>query len=259
METAEQPPPPPPPPVVKGPAPVEDRLVPELRCLLAEHGLSTQSRKAELVARLRAAEATQAAKDEDDAVRAAACENEPDEQHQHQQPRQPQPLPPLGGGQMKLEAEVDGLGAPAAEPLSSDVEQEIDAEVRRARARLAPRAGTDAGESTNADADDDTEPPPPPPPPPPPEDDEDAPPLPQELLPSLPPLQTLQAPPPPPPTRSDLVDTIESLVHRVAKAGPQFEAVVRDRQAHNPHFAFLHGGEGAAYYRHRLQLQLMLR
>ena len=47
------------------------------------------------------------------------------------------------------------------------------------------------------------------------------------------------------PRNPALVDTIEKLAAAVRKVGPQMENTVRQR---NPEFAFLFGGEGAAFY-----------
>ena len=50
------------------------------------------------------------------------------------------------------------------------------------------------------------------------------------------------------PRNPALVNTIEKLAAAVRKVGPQMESTVRERQRGNPEFAFLFGGEGAAFY-----------
>ena len=46
---------------------------------------------------------------------------------------------------------------------------------------------------------------------------------------------------------------IEKLARYVAQSNGAMEATVRERQRDNPEFAFLFGGEGAAYYTECLQ------
>ncbi|KAK3258839.1 hypothetical protein CYMTET_32133, partial [Cymbomonas tetramitiformis] len=64
------------------------------------------------------------------------------------------------------------------------------------------------------------------------------------------------APPPapavPPPERAALQKTIDVLAGFVAKNGPHFEGLARQRQKEDPKFAFLFGGEGHSYYRWKL-------
>ncbi|KAK7849640.1 protein tic 214 [Quercus suber] len=64
------------------------------------------------------------------------------------------------------------------------------------------------------------------------------------------------APPPPvsPPSDPDLHKRIDKLVEYSAKNGPEFEAMIREKQQDNPEYGFLFGGEGHAYYRYRLWL-----
>lgn len=56
-------------------------------------------------------------------------------------------------------------------------------------------------------------------------------------------------PPPPPPADPELQKRIDKLVEYSVKNGPEFEAMMRDRQKDNPDYAFLFGGEGHGYYR----------
>ena len=49
------------------------------------------------------------------------------------------------------------------------------------------------------------------------------------------------------PADEGLADRIEKLAARVAKVGPQMEAMVKEKQGDNPDFAFLSGGDGAEY------------
>eukprot|EP00268_Persea_americana_P035769 TRINITY_DN3525_c0_g1_i2.p1 TRINITY_DN3525_c0_g1~~TRINITY_DN3525_c0_g1_i2.p1 ORF type:complete len:564 (-),score=115.08 TRINITY_DN3525_c0_g1_i2:1603-3261(-) len=59
------------------------------------------------------------------------------------------------------------------------------------------------------------------------------------------------APPPPDP---DLHKRIDKLVEYAAKNGPEFEAMIREKQQDNPDYSFLFGAEGHAYYRYKLWL-----
>jgi hypothetical protein len=61
-------------------------------------------------------------------------------------------------------------------------------------------------------------------------------------------------PPPmaPPPADPELQKRIDKLVEYIAKNGPEFEAIIRDKQHDNPDYAFVFGGEGHAYYRYKL-------
>ncbi|KAG8377318.1 hypothetical protein BUALT_Bualt08G0020800 [Buddleja alternifolia] len=61
------------------------------------------------------------------------------------------------------------------------------------------------------------------------------------------------APPPaPPPGDPELQKRIDKLVEYAVKNGPEFEAVVREREQDNPAYSFLFGGEGHNYYRYML-------
>ncbi|KAL5200144.1 hypothetical protein ABZP36_021347 [Zizania latifolia] len=64
------------------------------------------------------------------------------------------------------------------------------------------------------------------------------------------------APPPaaPPPSDPELQKRIDKVVEYIAKNGPEFEVVIRDKQHDNPDYAFIFGGEGHAYYRYKLWL-----
>uniref|UniRef100_A0A0D9WTB9 CID domain-containing protein n=1 Tax=Leersia perrieri TaxID=77586 RepID=A0A0D9WTB9_9ORYZ len=65
------------------------------------------------------------------------------------------------------------------------------------------------------------------------------------------------APPPvaaPPPSDPELQKRIDKVVEYIAKNGPEFEVVIRDKQHENPDYAFIFGGEGHAYYRYKLWL-----
>jgi len=57
--------------------------------------------------------------------------------------------------------------------------------------------------------------------------------------------------PPPPPADPELQKRIDKLVEYSVKNGPEFEAMMRDRQKDNPDYAFLFGGEGHGYYRYK--------
>ena len=46
--------------------------------------------------------------------------------------------------------------------------------------------------------------------------------------------------------------SIYTLAPYVARNGPIFEALARERHAHDPPFAFLRGGEGAAFYQQQV-------
>lgn len=61
------------------------------------------------------------------------------------------------------------------------------------------------------------------------------------------------APPPsPPPSDPELLKRIDKLVEYSAKNGPEFEAMIREKQQENPDYSFLFGGEGHNYYRYKL-------
>ena len=58
----------------------------------------------------------------------------------------------------------------------------------------------------------------------------------------------LQAPRP----SEAIASAADKLARFVARNGPAFEAMARQRQGSAPEFAFLFGGEGAQYYRERV-------
>ncbi|KAL3506578.1 hypothetical protein ACH5RR_031960 [Cinchona calisaya] len=61
------------------------------------------------------------------------------------------------------------------------------------------------------------------------------------------------APPPsPPPSDPELQKRVDKLVEYAAKNGPEFEAMIREKQQDNPDYSFLFGGEGHNYYRYKL-------
>ncbi|TYJ30184.1 hypothetical protein E1A91_A06G117200v1 [Gossypium mustelinum] len=63
--------------------------------------------------------------------------------------------------------------------------------------------------------------------------------------------------PPPlaaPPSDPDLQKRIDKLVEYATKNGPEFEAMIREKQQDNPDYNFLFGGEGNGYYRYKLWL-----
>ncbi|KAG0560153.1 hypothetical protein KC19_10G157600 [Ceratodon purpureus] len=64
-----------------------------------------------------------------------------------------------------------------------------------------------------------------------------------------------ERPPPPaaqPPDDPELCKYIEGLASFVAKSGPRFEEISKEKQRENPMFAFLFGGLGHDYYKRRL-------
>ncbi|KAM0973731.1 hypothetical protein ACFX2I_016897 [Malus domestica] len=63
-----------------------------------------------------------------------------------------------------------------------------------------------------------------------------------------------QPPPAAPPSDPELHKRIDKLVEYSAKNGPEFEAMIREKQQDNPDYAFLFGGEGHGYYRYKLWL-----
>lgn len=67
-----------------------------------------------------------------------------------------------------------------------------------------------------------------------------------------PPFDSGPPPPAPPPADPELQKRIDKLVEYIAKNGPEFEVVIRDKQHDNPDYAFVFGGEGHAYYRYKL-------
>ncbi|KAF7146165.1 hypothetical protein RHSIM_Rhsim04G0157200 [Rhododendron simsii] len=64
------------------------------------------------------------------------------------------------------------------------------------------------------------------------------------------------SPPPPvaPPSDPEIQKCIDKLVEYIAKNGPEFEALIREKQQDNPAYIFLFGGEGHNYYRYKLWL-----
>ncbi|CAM0909482.1 unnamed protein product [Alopecurus aequalis] len=67
-----------------------------------------------------------------------------------------------------------------------------------------------------------------------------------------PPFESAPPAPAPPPADPELQKRIDKLVEYIAKNGPEFEIVIRDKQHDNPDYAFVFGGEGHAYYRYML-------
>ncbi|KAK6947654.1 CID domain [Dillenia turbinata] len=61
-------------------------------------------------------------------------------------------------------------------------------------------------------------------------------------------------PPPAPPADPELHKRIDKTVEYAAKNGPEFEAMIREKQQDNPAYSFLFGGEGHSYYRYKLWL-----
>ncbi|KAL5559409.1 hypothetical protein UlMin_035620 [Ulmus minor] len=69
------------------------------------------------------------------------------------------------------------------------------------------------------------------------------------------PFDAAAAPPPAaPPSDPELHKRIDKLVEYSAKNGPEFEAMIREKQQENPEYSFLFGGEGHGYYRYKLWL-----
>ncbi|CAK9157607.1 unnamed protein product [Ilex paraguariensis] len=58
----------------------------------------------------------------------------------------------------------------------------------------------------------------------------------------------------PPPHDPELQKHIDKLAEYVAKNGPEFEAMVREKEQDNPGYGFLFGGKGHNYYRYKLWL-----
>ncbi|XP_037458623.1 calcium homeostasis endoplasmic reticulum protein-like [Triticum dicoccoides] len=67
-----------------------------------------------------------------------------------------------------------------------------------------------------------------------------------------PPFESAPPAPAPPPADPELQKRIDKLVEYIAKNGPEFEIVIRDKQHDNPDYAFIFGGDGHAYYRYML-------
>ncbi|CAN4109482.1 unnamed protein product [Withania somnifera] len=59
-------------------------------------------------------------------------------------------------------------------------------------------------------------------------------------------------PPAPPPSDPELQKRIDKLIEYAVKNGPDFEAMIREKQQDNPAYSFLFGGEGHHYYRYKL-------
>ncbi|XP_016483063.1 SUPPRESSOR-OF-WHITE-APRICOT/SURP RNA-binding domain containing protein 1-like isoform X2 [Nicotiana tabacum] len=59
-------------------------------------------------------------------------------------------------------------------------------------------------------------------------------------------------PPAPPPSDPELQKRIDKLIEYAVKNGPEFEAMIREKQQDNPAYSFLFGGEGHYYYRYKL-------
>eukprot|EP00262_Sarcandra_glabra_P018508 TRINITY_DN666_c0_g1_i1.p1 TRINITY_DN666_c0_g1~~TRINITY_DN666_c0_g1_i1.p1 ORF type:complete len:703 (-),score=137.68 TRINITY_DN666_c0_g1_i1:372-2480(-) len=79
--------------------------------------------------------------------------------------------------------------------------------------------------------------------------------MPPHLIPS-PYLNPYDSAPPPaaPPADPELHKRIDKLVEYAAKNGPEFEAMIREKQQDNPAYSFLFGAEGHNYYRYKLWL-----
>ena len=73
--------------------------------------------------------------------------------------------------------------------------------------------------------------------------------------PLVPPPYYDSAPPPvAPPSDPELQKRIDKLVEYAVKNGPDFEAMICEKQRDNPSYSFLFGGEGHGYYRYKLWL-----
>ncbi|KAH0459880.1 hypothetical protein IEQ34_010543 [Dendrobium chrysotoxum] len=57
-----------------------------------------------------------------------------------------------------------------------------------------------------------------------------------------------------PPADPELHKRIDKLIEYAARNGPEFEALIREREQDNPAYSFLFGGEGHNYYRYKLWL-----
>ncbi|CAM8970188.1 unnamed protein product [Rhodiola kirilowii] len=67
------------------------------------------------------------------------------------------------------------------------------------------------------------------------------------------------APPPaPPPSDPELLKRIEKTLEYAIKNGPEFEAMIREKQRDNPAYSFLFGGEGCNYYQYKLFISTRL-
>ncbi|KAK7378898.1 hypothetical protein VNO80_04347 [Phaseolus coccineus] len=80
--------------------------------------------------------------------------------------------------------------------------------------------------------------------------------FPSHYPPSLVPSPFYDSAPPPvaPPSDPELHKRIDKLVEYAVKNGPDFEAMICEKQRDNPSYSFLFGGEGHGYYRYKLWL-----
>nr|XP_044250392.1 calcium homeostasis endoplasmic reticulum protein-like [Drosophila takahashii] len=61
-----------------------------------------------------------------------------------------------------------------------------------------------------------------------------------------------------PPRDASLRNIIDKLAEFVARNGPEFEAITKQKQQNNPKFEFLYGGEFASYYQFRVAAEQTL-
>nr|XP_017092387.1 calcium homeostasis endoplasmic reticulum protein isoform X1 [Drosophila bipectinata] len=61
-----------------------------------------------------------------------------------------------------------------------------------------------------------------------------------------------------PPGDASLRNIIDKLAEFVARNGPEFEAITKQKQQNNPKFEFLYGGEFASYYQFRVAAEQAL-
>ncbi|XP_037722840.1 calcium homeostasis endoplasmic reticulum protein isoform X3 [Drosophila subpulchrella] len=61
-----------------------------------------------------------------------------------------------------------------------------------------------------------------------------------------------------PPRDASLRNIIDKLAEFVARNGPEFEAITKQKQQNNPKFEFLYGGEFASYYQFRVAAEQAL-
>lgn len=57
------------------------------------------------------------------------------------------------------------------------------------------------------------------------------------------------------PPDQELRNIIDKLAQFVARNGPEFEQMTKQKQKDNPKFSFLFGGEYYAYYKHQVATQ----
>lgn len=57
---------------------------------------------------------------------------------------------------------------------------------------------------------------------------------------------------PQPPNDNDLKNIIDKLAQFVARNGPEFEQMTKNKQKNNPKFSFLFGGEHFNYYQYKV-------